>query len=206
MQKVKNLAHKQGKTMTELVNELLAEGIRRRETAEPNPPFELPSFPWGVPGSTWPIAMPSKMQCLTDVRPDRHQHPLVCRELGCARHRRRSTRPGRSGPARSRPHLIAYTARDQAYTARDQNDRRWRGTFGKPAPYRHQAVRLTHVHERISNGQAGESAEVTVRRQEFRDTTFETNCRNSGVVNHRPADLASVKQFGQLTPMIESFH
>lgn len=33
--------------MTELVNELLAEGVRRRETPGPNPPLELPSFPMG---------------------------------------------------------------------------------------------------------------------------------------------------------------
>lgn len=47
LKKVKTLAQKQGKTMTQLVNELLAEGVRRRETPDPNPPLELPSFPMG---------------------------------------------------------------------------------------------------------------------------------------------------------------
>jgi len=49
MDAVRDLAQREGRTMSQLVNELIAEGLLRRQ--QPNPsPFQLPSFDMGVPG------------------------------------------------------------------------------------------------------------------------------------------------------------
>ena len=49
MDAVRELARRQGRTLSELVNELLAEGIQRREQAGVAPTFELPAFRMGRP-------------------------------------------------------------------------------------------------------------------------------------------------------------
>ncbi len=43
---IKRLARREDRTMSEVVNEILAEGIQRR-SAEPVGPFDLPSFSMG---------------------------------------------------------------------------------------------------------------------------------------------------------------
>ncbi len=45
---VRDLAHDQGRTMSEVVNELLAEGLRRART-KPTRRFSLPSYSMGHP-------------------------------------------------------------------------------------------------------------------------------------------------------------
>jgi hypothetical protein len=49
MDAVRELARREGRTLSELVNELLAEGIQRREQPDASPDFELPSFSMGRP-------------------------------------------------------------------------------------------------------------------------------------------------------------
>jgi hypothetical protein len=49
MDAIRRLAQREGRTMSELVNELLAEGIQRRSGVESPPEFELPAFRMGRP-------------------------------------------------------------------------------------------------------------------------------------------------------------
>lgn len=47
MDRIRELARRQGRTMSELVNEILAEGLQRRRAKRPSP--QLPSFAMGRP-------------------------------------------------------------------------------------------------------------------------------------------------------------
>jgi len=49
MKKLRRLAHDQGKTLTSLVNELLIEGVHRREQPERTIKPAIPTFSMGVP-------------------------------------------------------------------------------------------------------------------------------------------------------------
>ena len=49
MKKLKRLAANQGRTLTSLVNELLVEGIQRREQRQPSTAVKIPTFSMGVP-------------------------------------------------------------------------------------------------------------------------------------------------------------
>ncbi|MBB5272582.1 hypothetical protein [Quisquiliibacterium transsilvanicum] len=46
---VRELAHRQGRPLSEVVNELLAEGLQRRLASDEPPAFVLPSFRMGLP-------------------------------------------------------------------------------------------------------------------------------------------------------------
>ena len=46
---VRELAQRQGRQLSEVVNELLTEGLQRRRESEEQPPFVLPSFRMGPP-------------------------------------------------------------------------------------------------------------------------------------------------------------
>lgn len=46
---VRELAQRQGRPLSDVVNELLAEGLQRRRASEAPPPFVLPSFRMGLP-------------------------------------------------------------------------------------------------------------------------------------------------------------
>ena len=48
VEEAKNLARKQGKTLSQVVNELLVEGLQRRKATK-HPDFKLPSFSMGKP-------------------------------------------------------------------------------------------------------------------------------------------------------------
>jgi len=48
MSALKDLAHREGRPLTRVVNEILVEGIRRR-AAKPAPKVKLPSFRMGRP-------------------------------------------------------------------------------------------------------------------------------------------------------------
>ena len=45
---IRNLAHREGKTLSEVANELFAEGLRRRETGR-RPEFKIVSYSMGKP-------------------------------------------------------------------------------------------------------------------------------------------------------------
>jgi len=49
MKKLKRLALKQDRTLTSLVNELLVEGIQRREQRQSGSRVEIPTFSMGAP-------------------------------------------------------------------------------------------------------------------------------------------------------------
>ncbi len=49
MRKVRALARQEGRQMSHVVNELLAEGLRRRQAHPKSKPFRLPSFDMGPP-------------------------------------------------------------------------------------------------------------------------------------------------------------
>lgn len=49
MKKLRKLAHEDHRTLSDLVNELLAEGVQRREQRTKQPPLELPTFSMGRP-------------------------------------------------------------------------------------------------------------------------------------------------------------
>jgi len=46
---VRELARREGRQLSEVVNELLAEGLQRRKARRLRKPFELPSFSMGRP-------------------------------------------------------------------------------------------------------------------------------------------------------------
>lgn len=46
---VRELAHRQGRQISDVVNELLVEGLRQRRVTAPAPPFSLPSYDMGQP-------------------------------------------------------------------------------------------------------------------------------------------------------------
>lgn len=46
---VRELAHRQGRPLSDVVNELLAEGLQRRLVAQTLPPIALPRFRMGLP-------------------------------------------------------------------------------------------------------------------------------------------------------------
>lgn len=46
---VRDLAQRQGRALSDVVNELLAEGLARRRASEEAPAFVLPSFRMGLP-------------------------------------------------------------------------------------------------------------------------------------------------------------
>lgn len=46
---VRELAHRQGKQLSEVVNELLSDALQRRRETEPEPAIELPAFSLGRP-------------------------------------------------------------------------------------------------------------------------------------------------------------
>lgn len=48
MKKLKRLARKQGRTLSDLVNEILAEGVQRREQSVKRPPINIPTFAMGA--------------------------------------------------------------------------------------------------------------------------------------------------------------
>lgn len=49
MEKLRRLAQQEQRTLSGLVNELLAEGVQRREQRAAAPPPELPTFSMGEP-------------------------------------------------------------------------------------------------------------------------------------------------------------
>lgn len=49
MKKLRKLAHEDQRTLSDLVNELLAEGVQRREQRAQQPPVEFPTFSMGRP-------------------------------------------------------------------------------------------------------------------------------------------------------------
>jgi hypothetical protein len=49
VERLKDLARAQRRTMTDLINEFIAEGLASRTTASPSPKLELPVFDMGRP-------------------------------------------------------------------------------------------------------------------------------------------------------------
>ena len=49
MERLKNLARTQGKTMTDLINEFIAEGLAARTASKPEQALKLPVFEMGRP-------------------------------------------------------------------------------------------------------------------------------------------------------------
>jgi hypothetical protein len=56
MVRLKNLARAQGRTMTDLINEFIAEGLAARTAPKSEQALDLPVFDMVGPESTWPIA------------------------------------------------------------------------------------------------------------------------------------------------------